>query len=293
MQLLVSFRNKPDILISFDRIAELMDIPSSTFIEMHSEKVTDLMVKLVEYVVAMDRLQNPILEEGDGTANGLGTGTGPGPVSSSQNAINQRSIVLVKSDDGYPILPDPIPSDGWTKTKWDNLFTEYLGQHYHLACGGIMKHIPYKHISEEQEDFIDKKYLPENTKFRSPRNINIKEMKYIFDHFLQRQRSIGPDDTFRFKAIKFKGKTITPNYVKQTPVPTPVPTQTPTPAPGPTPSPAPSPAPTTGPAAGPSPGPVSPSGYLTPRPTPVSQGGTQNTLNRKKTLRSSTKKSTR
>ena len=45
-------------LVSFDRIAELMGVPSSSFVDTHSEKVTDLMVKLVEYVQAMDKSQD-------------------------------------------------------------------------------------------------------------------------------------------------------------------------------------------------------------------------------------------
>ena len=209
-----------------------------------------------------------------------------GPGISPRNALSQRNIELEKNEDGYPILPDPIPSDGWTKGNWDNLFTEYLGQHYHLACGGIMKHIPYKRISEEQDAFIDKKYLPKNTKFRSPRNITIKEMKSIFDFFLQRQRTKGPQESFRFKSIKFKGKTVSPNYVKQTPDPTPSPTPAPTPTPDSAPTPAPTPtsapAPTItptpatlsgpSPAPAPAPGPSNPDAHSTPRPTPVADG---------------------
>ena len=37
-------------------------------------------------------------------------------------------------------------------------------------------------------------------------------MKLIFKHLLQRQRKNGPEDTFRFKSIKYKGKTITSKY---------------------------------------------------------------------------------
>ena len=96
--------------------------------------------------------------------------------------IHLKSTTLEKNEKGYPILPDPIPSDGWKKSMWGSLYSDYLSQHYHLACGGIMKHIPYKRISKNQQDFIDNKYLPQKTTFRSPRNINISEMKSIFDH---------------------------------------------------------------------------------------------------------------
>ena len=186
-----------------------MGVPSSSFVDTHSEKVTDLMVKLVEYVQAMDKILNPPnLPVGTGTGPVADTGTDDSP----RNFTVQKSTVLKKNVNGFPVLPDPIPSDGWKKTTWDSLFTDYLGQQYHLACGGIKKHIPYKQISENQQDFIDKKYLPRKTMFRPPRNITLDEMKIIFDHFLQSQRSNGPENTFKFKLIKLKGNTVPANY---------------------------------------------------------------------------------
>src|ERR1700678_4619267 len=186
-----------------------MGVPSSSFVDTHSEKVTGLMVKLVEYVQAMDKILNPPnLSVGTGTGPVADTGTDDSP----RNFTVQKSTVLEKNVNGFPVLPDPIPSDGWKKTTWDSLFTDYLGQQYHLACGGINKHIPYKQISENQQDFIDKKYLPRKTMFRPPRNITLDEMKIIFDHFLQSQRSNGPENTFKFKSIKLKGNTVPANY---------------------------------------------------------------------------------
>ena len=88
---------------------------------------------------------------------------------------------------------------------------------YHLACGGQVKHIPYKRISESQKDFIDPKYLPRKTTFRPPRNVGFEEMKLIFEHFLKRQRAHGPEDTFRFKSIKSKGDTVEAQYVSNNP----------------------------------------------------------------------------
>jgi hypothetical protein len=183
-----------------------MGVPSSSFVDTYNGKVTDLMVKLVEYVQDMDKFLNT-----PATNGGTGTGTGTGPDNTPINMIQQPSI-LEKNENGYPILPDPIPSEGWKKTTWDSLFTDYLGQQYHLACGGITKHIPYKRISEKQKDFIENKYLPPKTQFRSPRNIAIQEMKSIFNHLLQRQRTYGTEDTFKFKSIKLKGETLPAKY---------------------------------------------------------------------------------
>ena len=135
---------------SFDRIAELMGVPSTSFIDTYSSKVTDLMISLVEYVQAMDNILNP-------------ASSNPAATTTNNNlpiANLLPHIQLEKNPNGYPILPDPIPSEGWKKGTWDQLFTDYLGQMYHLACGGQVKHIPYKRISESQKDFIDPKCLP-------------------------------------------------------------------------------------------------------------------------------------
>jgi hypothetical protein len=195
---------------SFDCIAELMGIPSHLFVDTFESKVTDLMVDLVQYVQAMDAILNPPATHGIGGV----PGTGPGVIQNVNN-INTlpNPILLEQNPNGYPILPNPIPCNGWKKTTWDNLFTTYLGEQYRLACSGKKKHIPYKRIGENQALFIEPIYLPPATIFRPPRNIALDEMKSIFDHLLQRQQTHGPENTFKFKAIKLKGDTIPARYL--------------------------------------------------------------------------------
>jgi len=178
-------------------MAELMGLRSASFIDTNSTKVRDLMVNLVEYVQALDHILNPP------TPAPVGTGAGPDVC---------PLIHLEKTPNGYPILPDPIPSEGWKKETWNLLFTDYIGQIYHLACGGVKKQVPYKLISEGQKHFIDPKYLPREMTFRPPRNIAFTEMKDFFDHLLQRQRQHGPGDTFKFQMIKLKGESVPALY---------------------------------------------------------------------------------
>lgn len=191
------------ISTSFDRISELMGVPSASFIETYARKVNDLMMNMVEYILAMDNILNTTVQ-----LNPSETGTG----TTQQATSTQACIQLKKNENGYPILPDPIPSEGMKKTAWDSLFTDYLGQHYHLACGGKTKHVPYKRISENQKQFINSQYLPRKTTFRPPRNIGVEEIKSIFEFLLQRQRDHGPEDTFKFKSIKLNGKTVQSQY---------------------------------------------------------------------------------
>jgi hypothetical protein len=183
-----------------------MGVPSASFTNTYTAKVTDLMINMVEFIQAMDNLKNPI--------STIGPGPGPAPVPDAGNRGNHVNRIdqLEKNRNGYPILPDPLPNDSFKKTGWDTLFTNYLGQQYHLATGGKIMHIPYKRISENELDFIDSKYLPPNTIFRPPRNIPLQEIKGIFAYLLERQRLHGPEDTFRFKSIKLKGETVPSQY---------------------------------------------------------------------------------
>jgi hypothetical protein len=236
------------ILISFDLIPELMGVPSSSFTDTYSENVTDLMIKMVEYIQALDNLKNPASVPGPGPGPDAGHGAVP-----ANKGISPTHGRLEKNRNGFPILPDPISSDGWKKTTWDALFTDYLGKQYHMATGGKIMHIPYKLINENQREFIDPRYLPRNTIFRPPRNIVLQEIKGIFEYLLQRQRDHGPEDTFIFKSIKSKGNTVPSQYK---PIDNNLnesqPTDDPGPGPGPIPNPAsgPIPNPASGPDAG-------------------------------------------
>jgi hypothetical protein len=173
-------------LFSFDQIAELMGVPSVSFIDTYSTKVTDLMISLVEYVQAINKIQNPPNPSQVSSGPDSGTNTNTIRIGNPSS-----SIQIEKNANDFFILPDPIPSEVWKKPDWDRLFTDYLGNIYHLACSGNERHIPYKHISENQKDFIEPKYLPRKTSFRAPRNIPLKEMKGIFDNFIERQRKYG------------------------------------------------------------------------------------------------------
>ena len=119
-----------------------MGVPSASFIDTYSVKVTDLMINLVEYIQAMDNLLTPLVQ----TGTALRTGTRIGLRINSAPLLNRNSSTLLhlqKNANGYPILPDPLPTEGWKKKAWDCLFTDYLGQQYHLAFAGKIKHIPY------------------------------------------------------------------------------------------------------------------------------------------------------
>jgi hypothetical protein len=189
-----------------------MGVSSASFVDTYYAKVTDLMVKLVEYIQSLDNRLSPPEQNRTGTETGTAVIIGNGTGNNISPMSSPSTLILEKSPKGYPILPDPIPSERWKKTQWEILFSDYIRQQYHLALGGKNHAVPYKRIAEKQLDFIEPKYLPRKTIFKSPRNTTLDEIKSILDFFLKRQRDHGPEEAFRFKAIKLKGITVATEY---------------------------------------------------------------------------------
>ena len=78
--------------LSFDRIAELMGVPSSSFIDTYHEKVTDIMMKLVEYVQSMVKYKNTL----SGPCSGTNGGTNGMNAEIPSNLIIHKLITLKK-----------------------------------------------------------------------------------------------------------------------------------------------------------------------------------------------------
>ena len=76
--------------ISFDHIAKLMGVPSTSFVDTYNQAVTDLMVKLVEYVQAIDKILNPI--------HGPNNSTGHSPDGVQLKPIHLKSTTLEKNE---------------------------------------------------------------------------------------------------------------------------------------------------------------------------------------------------
>jgi hypothetical protein len=101
------------IFSSFDRIAELMGVPSASFLDTHEDDVKNMKLTLLNYVKALRTQQShPDLPFGIG------------------NDQRQTSILLENTTDGYPILPIPLACHNWNKQQWEELFTMYMSRHY-------------------------------------------------------------------------------------------------------------------------------------------------------------------
>jgi hypothetical protein len=106
---------------SFDRIAELMGVPSTTFLDTYQDNVQHMKLSFLKYVKALQSKQrHPALPFGIG------------------NDPDEPKVVLESTGGGYPILPIPLPSQNWKKKDWEDLFTMYMGRHYRKVRQSIM-----------------------------------------------------------------------------------------------------------------------------------------------------------
>ena len=98
---------------SFDHIAELMGVPSASFVDTYPDVIRNMKISILNYVQALrTKKGHPDLPFGVG------------------NDQVRKKIVRDSTREGYPILPIPLPYDNWNKMDWENLFTMYMGWHY-------------------------------------------------------------------------------------------------------------------------------------------------------------------
>lgn len=111
-----------------------MGVPSALFVDTYSEKVTTLMIKLVEYMQAMDKIINP--SAGPTVSTSLDTGPiNVGPIDILTTIVILKPTALERNKMDIPLYLILFPHKDGKKTTWDKLFTDYLGQQYCLACG--------------------------------------------------------------------------------------------------------------------------------------------------------------
>lgn len=93
----------------FDRIAELKEISVPSFVDSYQNEVKAIQTGLYKYMQAIITKQTqPEVPFG----------------------IAQVKYKLKFSDAGFPKLDVPLPSQGWKKKQWEDLFSEYMGHHY-------------------------------------------------------------------------------------------------------------------------------------------------------------------
>lgn len=123
----------------YEQIGRLTGVSTPPFAVVHRAEVLKMKHMVMEYMESVLAMQkqlkaNGTITEGNttgvtggittGVTEGLTTGVGVKPFAPEQK------FSLGHTDDGFPVLPRPMNTQGWTKRDWESLHMEYMCCHY-------------------------------------------------------------------------------------------------------------------------------------------------------------------
>ncbi|KAG1854009.1 hypothetical protein F4604DRAFT_1686199 [Suillus subluteus] len=113
--------------------------------------------------------------------------------------------------DGYemPLLPDI------TETKLEEkkaIVRAFLTSHYRMCSGKDRAVVPWSAITQGQDDFVERRYLPEDVDLKEPSKLQNWDTTALLNFWYARQES-GEGPAFRFKAWKNQDGDMVPSIV--------------------------------------------------------------------------------
>ncbi|KAG1848650.1 hypothetical protein F4604DRAFT_1935211 [Suillus subluteus] len=112
---------------------------------------------------------------------------------------------------GYemPLLPDI------TETKLEEkkaIVRAFLTSHYRMCSGKDRAVVPWSAITQGQDDFVERRYLPEDVDLKEPSKLQNWDTTALLNFWYARQES-GEGPAFRFKAWKNQDGDMVPSIV--------------------------------------------------------------------------------
>jgi hypothetical protein len=134
--LIFTVHTNPDgrlVVDRFERIADMMGVNTSPFVELHKDKVDEMKRNLMDYVKTVRQLKGPD-KPGSGEASTLSADDGlPAADNLLADTGLPADIQILTSPSGYPLVPDVDDVDDWDKLRKKDLeliLRTYLGRHY-------------------------------------------------------------------------------------------------------------------------------------------------------------------
>ncbi|KAF8810596.1 hypothetical protein BYT27DRAFT_7240674 [Phlegmacium glaucopus] len=136
----------------------------------------------------------------------------------AQSRATTILIPLNRDVKGFPLVPPP--QEGDTLVYMKQIIRSFITMHYRFASGHEHDRVPWKRIKENMADFIDPKYLPENTVIDDPSDMKKEHIMQLLNHW---RRPVSGADLFRLSHVLVNTKTdqLTPALYKHSPTSTP------------------------------------------------------------------------
>ncbi|KAG1885135.1 hypothetical protein F4604DRAFT_1676534 [Suillus subluteus] len=151
----------------------------------------------------------PVWQEYAQEQFGAGARDGGRQLKGGRKRIRKPAFEL--ETDGYemPLLPDI------TETKLEEkkaIVRAFLTSHYRMCSGKDRAVVPWSAITQGQDDFVERRYLPEDVDLKEPSKLQNWDMTALLNFWYARQES-GEGPAFRFKAWKNQDGDMVPSIV--------------------------------------------------------------------------------
>ncbi|KAG1837548.1 hypothetical protein F4604DRAFT_1692194 [Suillus subluteus] len=151
----------------------------------------------------------PVWQEYAQEQFGAGAQDGGRQLKGGRKRIRKPAFEL--ETDGYemPLLPDI------TETKLEEkkaIVRAFLTSHYRMCSGKDRAVVPWSAITQGQDDFVERRYLPEDVDLKEPSKLQNWDTTALLNFWYARQES-GEGPAFRFKAWKNQDGDMVPSIV--------------------------------------------------------------------------------
>ncbi|KAG1844027.1 hypothetical protein F4604DRAFT_1689261 [Suillus subluteus] len=151
----------------------------------------------------------PVWQEYAQEQFGAGARDGGRQLKGGRKRIRKPAFEL--ETDGYemPLLPDI------TETKLEEkkaIVRAFLTSHYRMCSGKDRAVVPWSAITQGQDDFVERRYLPEDVDLKEPSKLQNWDTTALLNFWYARQES-GEGPAFRFKAWKNQDGDMVPSIV--------------------------------------------------------------------------------
>ncbi|KAG1886696.1 hypothetical protein F4604DRAFT_1675564 [Suillus subluteus] len=151
----------------------------------------------------------PVWQEYAQEQFGAGARDGGRQLKGGRKRIRKPAFEL--ETDGYemPLLPDI------TETKLEEkkaIVRAFLTSHYRMCSGKDRAVVPWSAITQGQDDFVERRYLPEDVDLKEPSKLQNWDTTALLNFWYARQES-GEGPAFRFKAWKNQDGDMVPSII--------------------------------------------------------------------------------
>ncbi|KAG1877182.1 hypothetical protein F4604DRAFT_1924241 [Suillus subluteus] len=151
----------------------------------------------------------PVWQEYAQEQFGAGARDGGRQLKGGRKRIRKPAFEL--ETDGYemPLLPDI------TETKLEEkkaIVRAFLTSHYRMCSGKDRAVVPWSAITQGQDDFVERRYLPEDVDLKEPSKLQNWDTTALLNFWYARQES-GEGPAFQFKAWKNQDGDMVPSIV--------------------------------------------------------------------------------